>query len=195
MSSAYRVEENKTKQLLVSKEVYKKLVEQMDDSFQINKEIRNHYSLPCHPNIITLYGALEDSNRYYFIQEMTEHSLRHVIREGLTESTALLYISHILQGLYVLHQHQIIHKHLKPENVLVALGVCKISDFGWTTKLLEQNGYIPNLEYSSPEAVNGEAIDHKTDCWSAGVIAYEMVTGQLPPSNVLDSDGKWLNNV
>jgi serine/threonine protein kinase len=83
-----------------------------------------------------------------------------------------------------LHLNGIIHRDIKPENIIICGGVAKITDFGWSAITnSDRKTYCGTLDYVSPEVSYGVHYDNKIDCWSVGVLAYEMMTG-FPPFDV-----------
>lgn len=140
-----------------------------------------------HPNIVTVYDAGEDSGLLYLAMEFIEGStLEALIREQRTIATAqtIDIIRQVCAGLDFAHAKGIIHRDVKPGNIMLASnGLAKITDFGIARagEAMTITGQVvgtPN--YMSPEQVLGKPLDGRSDLFSVGVILYEMVTGERP---------------
>ena len=111
---------------------------------------------------------------------------------------ALEMLVQIATGLEYLHQQGIVHRDLKPHNVLIALdGQAKISDFStalWPEADLPYDiGQVGTFEYMSPEVLEAGVADHRSDVFALGIIAYQLVTGQLPYQSTQFADRLELN--
>jgi tetratricopeptide (TPR) repeat protein/class 3 adenylate cyclase len=141
-----------------------------------------------HPNICTILeiGATEQGQLFIAMPFYDGETLAPRIARGpLPAQEALGCATQVARGLARAHEHGIIHRDIKPANLIVtADGTVKILDFG-IAKLadvsLTRPGARPGtVAYMSPEQAAGEAIDHRTDVWSLGVVFYEMLAGQRP---------------
>ncbi len=143
-----------------------------------------------HPNIVTVYDVGENGRTWFIATEFIEgKTLRNRIEEGHLETgTALDIASQCARALAVAHHAGIVHRDVKPENILVRPdGVVKIVDFGLARRS-EESSEIGNdthvgtvmgtPRYMSPEQARGERLDARTDIFSLGAVLYEMVTGQ-----------------
>lgn len=142
-----------------------------------------------HPNVISLSDILEVGGLCVLVMEFVEgQSLKLMIRNEAPFSIELAYkiISQVCLGLDAAHRVGVIHRDIKPQNILITddLGV-KIADFGLARHLggstVTQTGMILGTpEYMSPEQIGGRAVDGRSDIYSLGVVMYEMFTGKLP---------------
>ncbi len=142
-----------------------------------------------HPNIVTVYDVGSDGGTHYMVMELVPgRTLKELIRqEGSLATARILDLGRqICEGLEFAHQHQIVHRDVKPHNILVTPdGRAKIADFGIAVALgdssLTQSGYVVgSAHYISPEQARGEPITALSDLYSTGVVLYEMATGRIP---------------
>lgn len=148
-----------------------------------------------HPNIITIYEIEKIEDLYLIVSEYVEgRTLADRIESGpLPFGEILDLIIQVVDGLGEAHEAGIIHRDIKPRNIMITpRGIVKILDFG-LAKILEkevrsrvdsgltESGMIlGTVQYMSPEQASGKELDHTTDLYSLGVVLYEMITGRLP---------------
>lgn len=142
-----------------------------------------------HQNVVAVHDFFTWRNEHFIVQEYVKgEDLGSVIRRELTipwRIAALIALG-MTRGLEEIHARQIVHRDLKPPNVLVGRdGEVKIADFGiafdHTAPALTMTGHaIGSPPYMSPEQMQGEAVDARTDLFNLGVILYEMITGDVP---------------
>lgn len=143
----------------------------------------------AHPNIVTVYEVGQENDRYYIAMEFLEgQTLRDVIQSGgpLSLKDAISYSLQLCSALAYAHEHGVVHRDVKPENVqILPGGYAKLTDFGIARLMGEspitQDGQVFGTpSYMSPEQVAGKAIDARSDIFSLGVMLYEMVAGSKP---------------
>lgn len=142
-----------------------------------------------HPNIIALYDFNSHGPYYYFSMEfLSGGTLSEQIETGLTNERALVIIQLIAEALAYAHQFGIIHRDIKPKNILFRQdGTPILSDFGIAkmmdadaTQLTETGIIMGSPRYMSPEQVSGKMLDTRSDLYSLGIVLYEMLTQQTP---------------
>ena len=141
-----------------------------------------------HPNIVTIHEVAEFNGRPYFAMEHVEgQSLRELIKaKELPIERVMELAIQICEGLHKAHQSGIVHRDVKPANILIdADGRAKILDFGLATvqgcdHLTKTGSTLGTIGYMSPEQAKGEEVDQRSDIFSLGVVLYEMITGHAP---------------
>ncbi|MDP2851817.1 MAG: protein kinase [Gallionella sp.] len=142
-----------------------------------------------HPNIVTIYDVGKSGDVAYIAMEFLQgRELRDVMNDGglLPVDQVLDIVAQVAQGLAYAHEHEIVHRDVKPSNIMVVRdGHAKITDFGIarmaSSAVRTQTGMVlGSPKYMSPEQVMGKAIDQRSDIFSLGVMLYEMLTGQAP---------------
>ena len=155
---------------------------------RFEREARAAGSL-VHPNIVTIYEVGTDGDKNYIAMEfLTGRNLRKEIdKTGFVEPNRAVEIAmEVLEGLAFAHEHGVIHRDIKPDNVqLLEDGQIKLTDFGIARLTFEPNitmdGQVFGTpSYMSPEQINGQEIDARSDLFGVGVLLYEMVSGQKP---------------
>ncbi|WP_368622141.1 serine/threonine-protein kinase [Paraburkholderia sp. BR13444] len=151
-----------------------------------------HQAQLDHENIVEMVDYFELDGDYFLVLDFVDGQPLSDLLDSqpgkkLSEKQALSIITGVLAGLDCAHQKGIVHRDVKPSNVLVdARGRVRITDFGIASDAacLARTGagqVIGTPEYMSPEQLSGSAtIDHRSDVYSAGVVLYQMLTGQLP---------------
>ncbi len=143
----------------------------------------------AHPNIVTIYDVGQEGDRFYIAMEFLEgQTLRDVLqmRGALPVKDAIDITLSLASALSYAHQHHVVHRDVKPENVqILPGGHVKLTDFGIARIMSEPSitadGQVFGTpSYMSPEQVSGKAIDGRTDVYSLGVLLYEMLAGQKP---------------
>jgi serine/threonine protein kinase len=142
-----------------------------------------------HPNICTIHEIDEtDDGRLFIAMAYYEgETLRNrLVRGPLPLADALDLALQIGEGLHKAHQQGIVHRDVKPENLIITVdGIVKILDFGLAklagrTRLTRTGTTLGTTAYMSPEQARGDNVDQRTDIWSLGVLLYEMITGATP---------------
>ncbi len=163
---------------------------QNDEEFvrRFNVEAQAAASL-THPNIVSIYDVGNQDGLHYIVMEYIEgKTLKKYIEEKyiLPWREAVDYTIQIAKGLEQAHKNSIIHRDVKPHNIIMTSdGVMKVTDFGiaranvQSTVTCEDNA-IGSVHYISPEQARGGYTDERSDIYSLGVVLYEMITGTVP---------------
>jgi serine/threonine-protein kinase len=140
-----------------------------------------------HPNIVNVYDVGDDSGLHYIVMELVEGITlkRFIERKGKLEVKEAVGIAiQIAQGMEAAHDNHIIHRDIKPQNIIISRdGKVKVTDFG-IAKATNSNTITSNamgsVHYLSPEQARGGYSDEKSDIYSLGVTMYEMLSGKVP---------------
>jgi serine/threonine protein kinase len=142
-----------------------------------------------HPNIVNVYDVGEDSGSNYIVMEWVDGQTLNdiIVRDGrLTVDMTADYSVQILDALEHAHRSGVIHRDIKPHNILITRdGHVKVTDFGIAraasaSALTETGKVIGTVNYTSPEQARGASAIAESDIYSLGVVMYEMLTGRLP---------------
>ena len=160
-----------------------------------NEEFRRRFNAESqavaqlsHPNIVSVYDVSRGGDMEYIVMELIDGiTLKQYMekRGQLNWRESLHFITQIMRGLSHAHSRGIIHRDIKPQNIMVLRdGSVKVADFGIacladSAQTLTQEA-LGSVHYISPEQARGDRIDARSDIYSAGVVLYEMLTGRLP---------------
>ena len=160
-----------------------------DEQFveRFRREAKNAAAL-SHPNIVSIYDRGEAEGTYYIAMEYLDgRTLKELIvqRGPAPVTVSVEYARQVLSALRFAHRHGIVHRDIKPHNVLVdAEGRVKVTDFGiaraGASQMTEAGSIVGTAQYLSPEQARGTDVDQRSDLYSLGVVLYELITGTLP---------------
>ncbi len=143
--------------------------------------------LLSHPNIVTIYDAGEQDGIFYIAMEFIQGTTLHELlaeQRILPAEEVVQYSRQICRGLDYAHSYGIVHRDVKPANIMItANGTVKIMDFGIAKaggSMTSTGQVLGTPNYMSPEQVKGRPLDGRSDLFSFGVILYEMLTGEKP---------------
>lgn len=187
MGVVYLAEDTKLKRKTALKFLPSNALIQEEDKIRFIQEAQAAASLN-HTNIATVYGIDEHEGEMFIAMEYIEgQTLQDKIKSGpLKLKEAIDIAIQIAQGLHVAHEQGIVHRDIKSANIMLdQKGQVKIMDFGLakvssSSMVTKEGTTLGTVAYMSPEQTQGEAVDHRTDIWSFGVVLYEMITCLLP---------------
>jgi len=178
-SDVYLVQDKETEKIYAKKCIHQKIVNLKERELIIMKKIN-------HPNIVRFYNSYEEKESLNIIIEYCEKGDLQEFLNGrkMKEKHALHYFYQILQGLNYLHSNNIIHRDIKPQNILIDKNnVCKIADFGFA-RYKEEDKLLKTMcgspLYMAPEIIKKQHYTESADIWSVGVLFFQMLTGTQP---------------
>ena len=187
MADVYLAEDQQLGRKVALKLLHRRFAEDPGFVERFRREARNAAGLQ-HPNVVSVYdrGAFEDT--YYIAMEyLPGRSLKQIIRQDapLDPLRAIDIAIQILKAARFAHGHGVIHRDLKPHNVIVDdSGHAKVTDFGiaraGASDMTETGSIMGTAQYLSPEQAQGHAVNAASDLYSIGVVLYEMLTGRVP---------------
>jgi serine/threonine protein kinase len=188
MSTVYLALDEVLDRPVAVKLLHREISDQADQLERFRREARAAARL-SHPNLVGVIDAGEDEGRPYIVFEYIEgRTLKRRIQDegGLPIDEAVAYAIEIGRGLTAAHARKLVHRDVKPQNVLIDPdGRAKVTDFG-IARSLEQEGMtatgrvLGTTDYVSPEQAMGEDVDERSDVYSLGVVLYEMLVGDVP---------------
>ena len=155
---------------------------------RFNTEAQSAASL-THPNIVSIYDVGNEDNLYYIVMELIQgKTLKEIINEDgmLSWKWSVNIAIQIASALETAHKHNIIHRDIKPHNIIITEdGMAKVTDFGIAKAVSNSTitafgTTIGSVHYFSPEHARGGYTDAKSDLYSLGIVMYEMLTGKVP---------------
>lgn len=187
MSNVYKAKCHRLNRLVAIKILKSDLAEDADFRRRFRDESLAVAAL-SHANIVSVYDVSSSEGVEYIVMELIDGITlkQYMERRGQMDwREALHFITQIMRGLSHAHSRGIIHRDIKPQNIMVLRdGSVKVADFGIaclanTANTLTQEA-LGSVHYISPEQARGERTDARSDVYSAGVVLYEMLTGRLP---------------
>ena len=188
MSTVYLARDSTLERWVAVKVMHREMSDQPDQIERFRREARAVAQL-SHPNVVAVIDAGEDGGHPYIVFEYVDGETlkQRIERVGpLPVDEATAYAIEIGRGLSAAHARRLVHRDVKPQNVLIdSEGRAKVTDFGIARSLeadgLTQTGRVlGTTDYVSPEQAMGRGVDARTDIYALGVLLYEMLTGEVP---------------
>ena len=188
MSIVYKAKDNRLQRFVAIKELREEFVQDEEFVNKFRKEALSAASL-SHPNIVGIYDVGSDHEIHYIVLEYVEgQTLKQVIEEkGPFDSKTVLELGiQMVSALKHAHQKKIIHRDIKPQNILMTYdGVLKVTDFGIakavdSSTIVATGNAIGSVHYFSPEQAKGKYVNESSDLYSCGIVLFELATKKLP---------------
>src|ERR671935_3342530 len=188
MSSVYRAFDPTLERHVAIKLMHRDISNDADQLERFRREARAVAQLN-HPHVVTVIDAGEDDGNPFIVFEYVEgETLKERIRRQgrLPVAEAVAYAVEIARALECAHSHMLVHRDVKPQNVLIDEdGSAKVTDFG-IARTLDEEGLtadgrvLGTTDYVSPEQALGHAVTGQSDLYSLGIVLFEMLTGDVP---------------
>jgi serine/threonine-protein kinase len=192
MGEVWRAEDSRLGRVVAIKVLPPSFVADAEATSRLKREARTAAQL-YHPSIATIHSIEQDGDHIFIVEEYVEgESLTKVIkRGGLAEAEICRIARAVADALDEAHAKGIVHRDIKPDNIIVAGNRVKVLDFGIAkqvggpgasaeTFVTQQGMILGTVHYMSPEQALGKTFDGRTDVFSLGVVLYEMATGRKP---------------
>ena len=188
MSTVYLARDETLERWVAAKVLHREISDQPDQIERFRREARAVAQV-SHPNVVAVIDAGEDGGRPYIVFEYVDGETlkQRIDRLGrLPLDEAAAYSIEVGRGLAAAHARRLVHRDVKPQNVLIdSEGRAKVTDFG-IARELEQDGLtktgrvLGTTDYVSPEQAMGKGVDARSDIYSLGILLYEMLIGEVP---------------
>ncbi|MED2973373.1 Stk1 family PASTA domain-containing Ser/Thr kinase [Fictibacillus sp. B-59209] len=183
----------RAKDLILDRDVAVKILRsEFSDDEEFIKRFRREAEAAtslAHPHIVSIFDVGEENNVYFIVMEYVKgKTLKQYIRDHgrLSVEESIQIIRQIASGMVAAHEHGIIHRDIKPHNILIdEHGLAKVTDFGialaiTSATITHTNSVLGSVHYFSPEQARGGVANAKSDIYSLGVVLFEMLTGRVP---------------
>lgn len=186
MSDVYKAKDHKLNRFVAVKVLKAEFSEDQGFVSKFRGEAQSAAGL-THPNIVSVFDVGDEEGIHYIVMELVEGIVlkKYIEKKGklnVREATSILI--QVAQGIECAHNHHIIHRDIKPQNIIISKeGKVKVADFGIARAASSNtinSSAMGSVHYISPEQARGGYSDEKSDIYSLGITFYEMVTGTLP---------------
>src|ERR1041384_4243643 len=186
MGVVYKALDTKLNRTVALKFLPHRLIQSETDRTRFTQEAQLAATLN-HPNICTIYDIAEHDGELFIAMEFVDGQTLREKKGTIGFKQAIDIGVQLADGLAAAHEKGIVHRDIKPENIMIRKdGIAQIMDFGLAkirgtiTRLTKEGSTVGTAGYMSPEQVQGQDADHRSDIFSLGVVLYELFTGQPP---------------
>ncbi len=189
MGVVYKAEDTKLDRLVALKFLPRNVNASEQDKARFTQEAKAAAALN-HPNVCSIIDIQDHEGQMFIIMEFVDGQTLRQKLESVSLKQAIDIGIQIADGLAAAHEKGIVHRDIKPENIMIRKdGIAQIMDFGLAklrsggskvTRLTKEGSTVGTAGYMSPEQVQGQDTDHRSDIFSYGVLLYELLSGQLP---------------
>ncbi len=189
MGIVYKAEDTKLDRLVALKFLPSHLAASEQDKARFTQEAKAAAALN-HPNVCSIIDIQQHDGQMFIVMEFVDGQTLRDKRGTISFKQATDIGIQVADGLAAAHEKGIVHRDIKPENIMIRKdGIAQIMDFGLAklrsasskiNRLTKEGSTVGTAGYMSPEQVQGQDVDHRSDIFSYGVVLYEMFTGQLP---------------
>lgn len=198
MGVVYRAEQLRPKRVVALKVIAPELA--ADDDFRGRFETESDIAASIeHPNVIPVYEVGEHEDQLYLVMRYIEgKDLREVIKEGMSHEAAARMIMQIGAALDAAHKRGLVHRDVKPGNILMAGDHAYLTDFGLTKQAKGDGGgptktgtWVGSIDYVAPEQIQAQAVDARTDVYALGAVLFHALAGRVPYERETEVSKLW----
>ncbi|MFA6469444.1 MAG: protein kinase [Bacteroidota bacterium] len=185
MGVVYKAQDTKLDRFVALKFLPSHMAASEQDKARFIQEAKSAAALN-HPNVCSIIDIQELNSQMFIVMEFVDGQTLQDKKASLTQKQAIDYGIQISEGLAAAHEKGIVHRDIKPENIMIRKdGIVQVMDFGLAklagvSRITKAGSTVGTLGYMSPEQVQGQETDHRSDIFSFGVLLYEMITGKSP---------------
>ena len=188
MGEVYKAQDTKLDRFVALKFLPVTLTASEDDKSRFVQEAKTASAMN-HPNVCTIFDIQEHEGRLFIVMEFVDGKTLRDAKDSLSDKRKLEIGIQAAEGLAAAHEKGIVHRDIKPENIMIRKdGIVQIMDFGLAklysagnvSRLTKAGTTVGTIGYMSPEQIQGQEVDHRSDIFSLGVVLYEMFAGESP---------------
>ena len=188
MGEVYKAQDTKLDRFVALKFLPSNVTASEDDKKRFIQEAKTASAMN-HPNVCTIYDIQEHDGQLFIVMEFVDGTTLRDKKDSLSEKQKLEIGIQTAEGLAAAHEKGIVHRDIKPENIMIRKdGIVQVMDFGLAklyatgtvSRLTKAGTTVGTIGYMSPEQIQGQDVDHRSDIFSLGVVLYELFAGDSP---------------